>query len=76
MSINSDNCIRNFLLQTCIELLLVLQVLLIISNKPITKWILSWTMKIKKYMDNETITYKNNSPDVLDYLWVQLRPKC
>ena len=26
----------------------------------------------KKIYGNETITYKNNSPDALDYLWVQL----
>ena len=28
--------------------------------------------KNKKLMGYETITYTNNSPDVLDYLWVQL----
>ena len=33
-----------------LELLLVHQVQHIINNKPITKWILNWMMKIRGYM--------------------------
>ena len=29
-------------------------------------------MKIKEIYGSETITYTNNSPDNLEYLWVQL----
>jgi hypothetical protein len=43
---------------------------LIINNRQIIKLILSWM--IKKISGSETITYYNNSPDSLEYLWIQL----
>jgi hypothetical protein len=44
---------------------------LIINNRQIIKLILSWMIKAK-LSGSETITYYNNSPDSLEYLWIQL----
>ena len=42
------------------------------NNVPITILKQNWMKKHSILQDSETITYYNNSPDVLSYIWLQL----
>ena len=53
--VNLDNSTKSFLRQIHTDLLQERQVLIIISNKQIIKWILPWTTRMQKSMEKRPL---------------------